>query len=131
MAPSRLATPLAVEIPTWPAADPCAPQILRPSVDWGPPGVLSGRAGDQAGAEAYWRHAAPPPLMALHDPPRPVRCRHAGRLCGDVSFAAGGGELVRAQATGTLPRAPRQAETAGSGHARGACPALTPAGLAR
>src|ERR1019366_4013373 len=41
-----------------------------------------------------------------------------------------GGELVLAQATGTLPRAPRPAETAGSGHASGACPALTPGGLA-
>src|ERR1700716_3556477 len=69
--------------------------------------------------------------MALHDPPPVGRCRHAGRLCGDVSLAAGGGELVLAQAGGTLPRAPRQTETAGSGHASGPCPALTPAGLAR
>src|SRR5206468_10568348 len=40
-------------------------------------------------------------------------------------------ELVLAEAIGTLPRAPRQAETAGSGHASSSCPALTPAGLAR
>ncbi len=31
--------------------------------------------------------------MAVHDPPPPVRCRHACRLCGEVSLAAGGGEL--------------------------------------
>src|SRR6266849_6020518 len=69
--------------------------------------------------------------MAVHDPPPPVRCRHACRLCGEVSLAAGGGELVLAQAAGTLPRAPRQAETAGSGNASGSRSALTPAGLAR
>src|ERR1700730_12379608 len=68
--------------------------------------------------------------MALHDPSPVGRCRHAGRLCGDVSLAAGSGELVLAQATGTLPRAPCQAETAGSGRASGACPALRPARLA-
>jgi hypothetical protein len=68
--------------------------------------------------------------MAFHDPPPPVRCHHTYRLGGDVSHAAGGGEPVLAQAAGTLPRAPRQAETAGSGHASDACPALTPAGLA-
>src|SRR5713226_5541017 len=69
--------------------------------------------------------------MALHDPSPVGRCRHVGRRCGDVSLAAGGGELVLAQATGTLPRALRQTETAGSGDASGSCPALTPAGLAR
>lgn len=63
--------------------------------------------------------------------PPPNRCRHTCWLGGDVSHAAGGGELVLTQAAGTLPRAPRQAETAGSGHASGPRPALTPAVLAR
>src|SRR6202030_2436327 len=44
--------------------------------------------GDQAGGEAYWRHATPPLLMTLHDPPPPVRCRRAGRHCGDVSITS-------------------------------------------
>src|ERR1700675_4127259 len=69
--------------------------------------------------------------MALHDPPPVGDWCHGGRLCGYVSLAAGGGEFVLAQAAGTLPRAPRQTETAGSGHASGSCPALTLAGLAR
>src|ERR1700730_9113826 len=69
--------------------------------------------------------------MARHDPPPVGRCRHAGGPCSDVSLADGGGELVLAQATGTLPRAPRQTETAESDNASGSCPALTPAGLAR
>src|ERR1700693_1029959 len=81
--------------------------------------------------EAYWRHAAPPTPMALHDPPPPVRYRHPCPLGGDVSRAAGGGELVPAQTGGSLPRAPREAETAASGHASGPRRAVTPAGLAR
>jgi hypothetical protein len=48
---------------------------------------LSGRAGRPSRREAYWRDATPPPLMALHDPSPVGRCRHAGRLCGDVSLA--------------------------------------------
>src|ERR1700676_5374813 len=63
---------------------------IRPSIGGRQVFCLAER-GDQAGAEAYWRHATPP-RMVLHDPPPPLRCRHAGRHCGDVALAAGGGE---------------------------------------
>ena len=85
---------------------------------------------DQVGAEAYWCHGAPSPFMAFHDPPPSVRCRHACPPRADASSAAGGGEPVSPEAAGALPRALRQAETAGSGDASHPRAALTPAGLA-
>jgi IS5 family transposase len=107
----------------------CAPQILQ-----------SGPARARS-AVSLWQliksarthtgyHVAPLPFMAFYDPPPSMRCRHACPPCADASSPAGGGELVSPEAAGALPRALRQAETAGSGDASHPRPALTAAGVA-
>ena len=52
---------------------------IRPSIGGRQAFVWQSRV-IKAGAGAYWCHAAPPPLMALHDPPPSVRCGHVCRL---------------------------------------------------
>ena len=112
------------------AGDRCAPQILRPVRREALGRCPSGRAGCPVGAATYWYNVAPSPLMAFHDPPPSVGCRHTRPPCANVPSAAGGGELVPPEAAGAPPRAPRQAETDGSGDASHPRAALTPAGVA-
>src|SRR6478672_25476 len=107
----------------------CGPQILHPVRRDGARQGLAERVA-QLGAEAYWCHDATSPFMAFHGPPPSVRCRQARPLGADAGSAAGGGEPVSPEAAGALPRAPRQAETAGSGDASHPRPALPLAGVA-
>lgn len=109
----------------------CAPQILRPFTESGLAGVPSRCGICQPGVEAYWSMPRRLPFLAAHDPFSVVGCCGVCRLGGDGSRDAGGRELVLAQAAGLVSRAPRQAETVGSGDASHPCPAFTRAGLAR